>query len=235
MSTPRDLAAEALRSSSELPRVGTWSYALGTDTWTWSPEVFAMLGFRAGEVVPTSRLLLAHRIDGDALPSADVLAEGVPFASTLRLRDARRRERLLLLVGRPADSPHGVPSDGRVRGFVVDLTESLRLHSEGAVGEALANSQRHRSAIEQAKGALMAWYGLSEDEAFGVLTRHSQHLNVKVRDLAIRLVERLPGRPAATGVPSIDELLESLSADRRPNLGPGSGPCPDPATTPPSR
>lgn len=43
--------------------------------------------------------------------------------------------------------------------------------------------------IEQAKGMLMAYYGISADTAFAVLSRWSQVSNVKVRDLAAGLVE----------------------------------------------
>jgi hypothetical protein len=60
--------------------------------------------------------------------------------------------------------------------------------------------------IEQAKGIIMAKYGWSEDQAFDVLRRASQRENVKVRDLAARIVAGTalpaPGQPAsASGGP----------------------------------
>jgi AmiR/NasT family two-component response regulator len=48
-----------------------------------------------------------------------------------------------------------------------------------------------RSAIDQAKGILMAARGLSAEEAFTELTRQSQQENIKVRDLAARFVEKV--------------------------------------------
>ena len=43
--------------------------------------------------------------------------------------------------------------------------------------------------IEQAKGKLMATYGGTPDEAFERLTRASQHENVKLREVARRIVD----------------------------------------------
>lgn len=42
--------------------------------------------------------------------------------------------------------------------------------------------------IEQAKGIIMAQYGWPEDQAFDALRRASQRENIKVRDLAARVV-----------------------------------------------
>src|SRR5664279_791156 len=49
-------------------------------------------------------------------------------------------------------------------------------------------------AIEQAKGALMAIYGLTDQAAFDLLRWHSQQNNIKLRDLAARLTAALPLR-----------------------------------------
>lgn len=48
---------------------------------------------------------------------------------------------------------------------------------------------RSRAPIEQAKGILMARYTLGDEAAFAVLRRWSMAANVKVRDLAVALVE----------------------------------------------
>jgi hypothetical protein len=50
-----------------------------------------------------------------------------------------------------------------------------------------------RAAIEQAKGALMAARRCPPDEAWETLRRASQEFNVKVRELAVALVEYLGG------------------------------------------
>jgi ANTAR domain/GAF domain len=53
----------------------------------------------------------------------------------------------------------------------------------------MAEAMRSRAVIEQAKGILMADHRLTEDEAFLKLVKLSQHSNIKVRDVARRLVE----------------------------------------------
>ena len=45
--------------------------------------------------------------------------------------------------------------------------------------------------IEQAKGTLMLVYAIPADRAFDVLTWRSQETNVKVRDVAERMLTRV--------------------------------------------
>jgi AmiR/NasT family two-component response regulator len=47
---------------------------------------------------------------------------------------------------------------------------------------------KSRAVIEQAKGMLMAAQRCSEDEAFELLVAASQRENVKLRDIATRIV-----------------------------------------------
>jgi GAF domain-containing protein len=61
----------------------------------------------------------------------------------------------------------------------------------GQLREALSS----RAVIDQAMGVLMATRGMTAEEALTELSRQSQNTNVKLRDLAARLVERAhPGR-----------------------------------------
>ena len=53
----------------------------------------------------------------------------------------------------------------------------------------MAEAMRSRAVIEQAKGILMADERIDEEEAFERLVALSQHANVKVRDVARRLVD----------------------------------------------
>lgn len=53
----------------------------------------------------------------------------------------------------------------------------------------LAESMHHRAIIEQAKGMLMAAEGIDEEAAFDLLIRASQRENVKLRDIAQRIVD----------------------------------------------
>lgn len=66
----------------------------------------------------------------------------------------------------------------------------------------LEQAMGSRAVIEQAKGVLMGVRGISEHEAFEIIRRHSQNRNIKVRDLAQRIV---------TGVYTHVELEQSPS------------------------
>jgi GAF domain-containing protein len=64
------------------------------------------------------------------------------------------------------------------------------------LSEGLTEAMRSRAVIEQAKGMLMAASPeLDADGAFDVLRRASQRENVKLREIARRIVERRPRQP----------------------------------------
>jgi AmiR/NasT family two-component response regulator len=53
----------------------------------------------------------------------------------------------------------------------------------------MAEAMRSRAVIEQAKGMLIAQHGGTPDEAFERLRHLSQHSNIKLRDVAQRIVD----------------------------------------------
>jgi hypothetical protein len=55
-----------------------------------------------------------------------------------------------------------------------------------------------RIVIEQAKGIIAATMGIAPDDAFEILVQQSQHMNVKVRDIAQQVVDDA-SRPRAGG------------------------------------
>jgi hypothetical protein len=59
----------------------------------------------------------------------------------------------------------------------------------------LAEAMRSRAVIEQAKGMIMADEHIDADAAFQRLARLSQHANVKLRDVAQRIVEARTAPP----------------------------------------
>ena len=65
-----------------------------------------------------------------------------------------------------------------------------------AAFEDLLSALQSRGAIEQAKGALMGLIGCSADQAWNTLRRASQEFNVKLRELAVALLEHISGVPA---------------------------------------
>lgn len=58
----------------------------------------------------------------------------------------------------------------------------------------LSEAMKHRAVIEQAKGMLMAAQGCDEDAAFQLLISASQRENVKLRDVAQRIVQSAVNR-----------------------------------------
>jgi GAF domain-containing protein len=71
----------------------------------------------------------------------------------------------------------------------------------------LSEAMSSRSIIEQAKGMLMAAQGSDENEAFELLVQASQRENVKVRDVAQRIVDEAVAR-GRQGKPGSRERTE---------------------------
>lgn len=168
--------------------VGTFVYDIGANKWTWSPEMYDRRGLDPTAETPTLDLLLAGVLEDDrpALKAAFVEAVQRPgsFSARYRVDTPTQGERSMLLVGR-STSENGCT--GELRGFTVDITESLAAYASDAVHA----SAEHRAAIEQVKGALMLAYNLTEDEAFAVLRKASNDLNEKISHLADRVARRL--------------------------------------------
>nr|WP_269449886.1 ANTAR domain-containing protein [Auraticoccus cholistanensis] len=89
----------------------------------------------------------------------------------------------------------------RAQQFVDELAATLpvalRIAQQASDVHHLQQALVNRSVIDQALGVLMAQNRCSRDEAFGILRRASQNRNVKLRDVAAAIVERLTGHPVA--------------------------------------
>lgn len=85
--------------------------------------------------------------------------------------------------------------DDRLKGAVIAAQAAATLAQTAASSqmvteaEGLREALRSRDVIGQAKGILMEREKITGDEAFARLRRSSQHLNVKLREVARRLVE----------------------------------------------
>ncbi len=183
-------AAAAAVSGAAIEQIGRFSYEAPTDSWTWSDEIYAMHGFAAREVVPTTALMLAHQHPDDRTGTAgaviDALRTGRPFASRHRILDSRQTERVIVSVGE-ADRDDA-DRIRRIHGFMIDITESFRRELAASTHAAVEAAGASRAAIDQAKGALMLVYGMDGDAAFDLLRWYSQRSNVKLRELAEALV-----------------------------------------------
>jgi ANTAR domain len=151
-----------------------------------------------------------HQHPDDRARGVEVLEaairNGHPFSSRHRIVDSKGRDRMVVTIG------EGIPSSGPVlhlRGYFIDITDSLQRDLDEHSHEAVERSAESRAVIEQAKGALMVTYAIDEDEAFALLRWQSQQCNIKIRDLAAALTERLnaPELAALSPAATIGEIL----------------------------
>ncbi|HET9654248.1 MAG TPA: ANTAR domain-containing protein [Kineosporiaceae bacterium] len=90
---------------------------------------------------------------------------------------------------------------------------------EYCAGEELRAEQmiqmvQYRRVIEQAKGMVMAATGADAGAAFSTLARASQHFNLRLRNLAVALVEHVGGAPAE-GPDDPAQIVVPSVTDRR--------------------
>lgn len=201
------------------PMTGSWSRSLPDDTWYWSDEMYVIHGFAPGEVVPTTELVLRHKHPADLERSRRLVqtaAElGTPFSNPHRIVDAHGRVHDVLSVGRGFTDADGELVE--VNGYTVDLTATQREEVQPAVEAALRGAMEHRGVIEQAKGGLMAAFRLDADGAFEMLRAISNRENIKLHDLAHRLVDEL-GRlePSHESETAMHELLVRVARTTHP-------------------
>lgn len=84
-------------------------------------------------------------------------------------------------------TPHAFSDDDVVHGQVVAAMSAVAL-ARSLSDEQLAMALESRTVIGQATGIIMERYCLDEKRAFDVMRRISSHENVKLRDLAVRVV-----------------------------------------------
>ena len=171
------------------PVVGSFDYDPTSGRWTWSADVFRIHGFEPHDVVPTTELIRfhVHADDRDAVTKTltNAMECPGPFCVLFRLIDAGGTTRLVLVIGNASTHP-----DGRavLHGQFVDLTRvhDQMLHED--LVPLVDDFREHRAVIEQAKGILIQILCVNADQAFDILCAYSRMANIKVRDLAERLV-----------------------------------------------
>ncbi|WP_033247097.1 PAS and ANTAR domain-containing protein [Nocardia carnea] len=194
-------------------QVGSFRFWFADQRWEWSQEVAELYGYDP-TVEPTTELLLAHKHPDDrehvAQGIADTLATGAPFSSRHRLIDTTGRQHWVIVVGDTLTDKAGTVVG--TTGYCVDVTDSLQQQRRQALDETLPEIVESRAVIEQAKGMLMQTYGLNADQAFRVLQWRSQETNIKLREVAHRLVTAITaaGGGPVTQRTFIDHLLLTL-------------------------
>jgi hypothetical protein len=188
-----DPASGSTAGRDEGQLVGRFTYHVGSEKWWWSPEIYAMHGFEHGDVVPTSELMQSHHHHEDRVATVsrlrDALMSGEAFSARHRIIDANSVVRTVLAVGEGVRD--GAGRVVQLVGYFIDETSFVSRLVARETQAAVAASARSRAVIEQAKGMLMLTYGLDDTLAFSLLTRHSQHHNIRLRDLAAQLVQHV--------------------------------------------
>jgi hypothetical protein len=195
-------------------QTGRFAYDVREDRWEWDDDVFAIHGYEPGEVEPTTELFLRHKHDGDRdrveQTFKQAIATGEPFNLYYRIR-SKDSERRVVVVGEGRRGVDGAVE--RLEGYYLDLTPEFAAENAAAADAAVAASAAARDKIEQAKGILMLGYGLDADAAFAMLRWWSRNRNVKVREIADRLIEVAPlghfSHPGLRGM--LDALIHDLT------------------------
>ncbi|MUL75014.1 PAS and ANTAR domain-containing protein [Mycolicibacterium sp. CBMA 226] len=195
----------AVFSGGHPQHVGSFQFNLAEQRWVWSEEVARMHGYALGEVEPTTELLLSHKHPDDRSKVAEILDRvqtGGLFSSRHRIIDAGGRMHWVVVV-----SDRMTDDDGQVtgtHGYYIDVTAGI----QSDLSLAMASVVESRAVIDQAKGILMAAYGIDADRAFEILKWRSQATQVKLRTVAARLVEAVIREGLAPEtVITIDHLL----------------------------
>jgi PAS domain S-box-containing protein len=203
---------------------GTFRFDTRTRRVLWSDSMYSIYGFQVGEVVPSLELITSHQLPGERQLWTDrfeqLLADGGPFCWRYAILDARQQQRQLVATGSCIVDDAGAVIE--VRGFLVDLTETLRTYHAAEITRAVQQSAETRTTIDQAKGVMMASFDLDEQQAFDLLRLHSSYANLKLRDIASTLVERLAASDLARLPPRqrVASILGELAGGRAPTLPP---------------
>jgi PAS domain S-box-containing protein len=188
-------------------KVGRFQFLIDGERWEWSDAVARMHGYQPGEVEPSTELLLQHKHPDDREHVAAVLERvmrGQPFSSRHRIINTARRTRCVVVVGDRMLDDSGTLIG--TSGFYVDVTDSL----ESDIRNVLSAAADARARIEQAKGVLVAAYGIPAKRAFDILVWRSQETNLKLRDLAGRFMDAVASKSSAETRSEVDRALLTL-------------------------
>ncbi|ORA20618.1 PAS and ANTAR domain-containing protein [Mycobacterium arosiense] len=200
-------AVDLVLGLGEPQRVGRFWFYIDGHRWEWSDAIARMHGYQPGQVKPTTELLLEHKHPDDRERAAAVLSRvinGKPFSSRHRIIDTAGRTRCVVVAGdRMVDGTGALTG---ATGFYVDVTDSL--HTD--ITNVLSAVADARARIEQAKGVLIAAYGVSAERAFDILVWRSQETNLKLRDVASRFLDAVANKASAETQSQVDQALLTL-------------------------
>ncbi|GAA5158793.1 MULTISPECIES: PAS and ANTAR domain-containing protein [Amycolatopsis] len=209
----------ALPAGQSADQVGMYHWDIRTGQWSWSSEIYLMYGYQPGSVTPDLALVTKHGHPKDRPALAEVFEQarrtGQPFSCQQRIAAADESTRAVVVVG-DVDTEDDAPS--AVHGYYVDLTSARLREAEQLselAGEAagLQRAMASRATIEQAKGMIMLAYRCDSGAAFDLLIGTSQRANVKLRELADRLVAAVqsPDEPPERAREYLEAVLTRLT------------------------
>jgi PAS domain S-box-containing protein len=200
-------AVDVVLGLGEPPKVGKFRFLVSGQRWEWSDAVARMHGYESGRVEPSTELLLKHKHPDDrdrVAAVVDHVVNGRPFSSRHRIIDTSGHTHCVVVVGDRMVDDSGTLIG--TSGFYVDVTDSL--HAE--ITDVLTAVADARARIEQAKGVLMAAYGITAQRAFDILVWRSQETNLKLRDLANRFLDAVAGKASPEIQSHVDQALLTL-------------------------
>src|ERR1700751_429493 len=143
-------------------RVGAFRFYFDDQRWEWSEQVQRMHGYQPGSVTPNTELVLSHKHPEDRDQIAHTIdtirRTGRPLRSRHRIIDTNGKVRFVIVVGDELRD-----EGGRVvgtQGFYIDATSDEREQQDQMTVQ-LAVIAESRAVIGQAKGVLMAAYGIT--------------------------------------------------------------------------
>jgi fructose-specific component phosphotransferase system IIB-like protein len=131
---------------------------------------------------------------------------GQRVSSRHRIVDCAGDVHWIVLVGNSLENKAG--DIVGASGYIIDVTDAV----QAGVTVAMNELTKSRAVVEQAKGVLMAAYGINADEAFARLVRRSQHTNVKLREIASQFLAGISGKLQPK--PQADILLDATARSR---------------------
>lgn len=148
-----------------------------------------------GAVVHVPDMAREQRWDGFA---AYALSEGVRSSLSLPMTiGGETAGACNLYSGRENafdDEVRSRASDFAQQAAATAMTLALRLIEHNAIEDQLRQALGSRSTIDQAMGIVMGQQRCDVEQAFAILRRTSQNRNVKLRDVATEVVERVSGK-----------------------------------------
>ncbi len=160
--------------------------------------------FRVAASVGVAGELDAAQLEAGKGPLVDVLESGAVVAGEVTFPDRDDVRGAVITSGewgedQPVvlttyfDAPPDADRTGNVDHWEALLSQALAVveycAGEEVRAEQMLQMTQYRRVVEQAKGAIMAVTATDAQAAFTILSRASQHFNVRLRTLAVALVE----------------------------------------------